>query len=354
MEALKKIVEYLYKDRLRSILWFFFIMHGVYGLIFLAARIEMGDTLHLVTAIIHLIFIVQLNDGQSRVKVFGEMLVAIVLFTASSTYMLGWNAGFGMYLLAMIPGMFFVGCKIEKPEWFNKVAAVGLCLSYFILALLSDIFISKQAIEWENYMTPCYGINAFLASVLLLNIGIAFEVEIRRIEVTLKDKNLMLVQMASHDALTNLFNRRVMNDLLQKAASVKEEYGRDYSICICDIDDFKKVNDTYGHDCGDYILKKVAEILLKASKTDQVARWGGEEFLILLRDMSAADSFSVINNVRKEISEYPYEYAGQKIHVTMTFGLSNSKYMKGRESMLLRADSRLYEGKQSGKNCVKA
>lgn len=347
-------MEYMYRDRLRTFLWFFFIVHGFYGLIFLATGIEAGDTLHLLTAIVYLIFLVQLGDGQSHLKVFAEMLVVIVVFTAVSTYFLGWNAGFGMYLLAMIPGMFFVGCKIEKPEWFNKVAASGLFISFLLLSHISDILISEKALGWADYMRGCYRINAILASLILLNVGIAFEMEIRRIEITLKDKNLMLVQMASHDALTNLFNRRVMNDLLQKAASVKEEYGRDYSVCICDIDDFKKVNDTYGHDCGDYILKKIAEILLTSSKTDQVARWGGEEFLILLRDMSAADSFSVINNVRRAVSEYPYEYAGQKIRVTMTFGLSNSKYMKGRENMLLQADSRLYEGKQAGKNCVKA
>lgn len=354
MEALKKIMEYMYRDRLRTFLWFFFTIHGFYGLIYLVIGIKAGDTLHLVTAIIYLIFLVQLADGQSHLKVFTEMLILVVVFTVISTYLLGWNAGFGMFLLAMIPGMFFIGCKIEKPEWYNKAAAAGLCFSFIFLIHIADFFISEKALEWTNYMSVCYRINVFLASFILLNVGIAFEVEINRIETTLKDKNLMLVKMASHDALTNLFNRRVMNDLLQKAASVKEEYGRDYSICICDIDDFKKINDTYGHDCGDYILKKIAEILLNSSKTDQVARWGGEEFLILLRDMSAADSFSIINNVRRAISGYPYEYAGQKIHITMTFGLSNSKYMKGRENMLLQADSRLYEGKQQGKNCVKA
>lgn len=329
-------------------------MHIFYSVAFLIADVDAGNTIHMVAAFIYVVLLVQLKDGEDKLRIFTELLVQIIVFTIAATYILGWDAGYGMFLLIMIPGMFFIGCDIERPEWYNGVASVSLLLSFWLLIRISDWFVSEAALQWSDYKHRCYVTNAFLASLLLLCFGVAFEMEIRRIEVNLKDKNLMLIQMASHDALTNLFNRRIMNDLLQKAGNVKREYGRDYSVCICDIDDFKKINDTYGHDCGDYVLKEVARLLVENSKTDQVARWGGEEFLILLRDMTAADSFSVINDVRRAISEHCYEYSGQKIKVTMTFGMSHSKYMNGKENMILQADSRLYEGKQSGKNCVKA
>ena len=354
METLKKIVRYICKDRLRTIIVFFLSIHIFYSVAFLIANVDVGNTIHMIAAFVYIVLLVQLRDGESRLRVFTELLMQVLIFTVASTYILGWDAGFGMFLLVMIPGMFFIGCDVEKPEWYNGIASMGLLFSFWVLIRISDWFASETALKWSHYKHQCYVTNAFFAALLLLCFGVAFEMEIQRIEINLKDKNLMLIQMASHDALTNLFNRRVMNDLLQKAANVKKEYGRDYSVCICDIDDFKKINDTYGHDCGDYVLKEVARLLVENSKTDQVARWGGEEFLILLKDMTAADSFSIVNDVRRAISEYSYDYSGQKITVTMTFGMSHSKYMNGKENMLLQADSRLYEGKQSGKNCVKA
>jgi diguanylate cyclase (GGDEF)-like protein len=122
---------------------------------------------------------------------------------------------------------------------------------------------------------------------------------------------------------------------------------------MMDIDDFKKVNDTYGHDCGDEVLKYVAHtISTGVKKNDYVFRWGGEEILVLLAtDYQTA--MRVADRIRKDISETPVQYRGQiSVPVTITIGLS--PYVAGVtiQQMMEDADAKLYYGKRHGKNRV--
>ena len=126
-----------------------------------------------------------------------------------------------------------------------------------------------------------------------------------------------------------------------------------FSILFGDIDLFKKINDTYGHLAGDAILVSISHILnTEKREIDQVARWGGEEFLILLPETNLKGAVQLGNKIRKSISAKPIIHEGQEINVTMSFGVSEYNSETHIEKIIDLADQRLYLAKNSGRNKV--
>ena len=154
------------------------------------------------------------------------------------------------------------------------------------------------------------------------------------------------------DTLTELFNRRYGRRKLLQIMEKSAQNGTPYSVCIGDIDFFKKVNDTYGHDAGDIVLKHVADLLRQhMNALGFVARWGGEEFLLVFDRMDTAQAFESLNTLLDKLRESEIPYKDQIIHVTMTFGLSEGTG-DDYTVLLKNADHKLYDGKSSGRNRV--
>ena len=162
------------------------------------------------------------------------------------------------------------------------------------------------------------------------------------------------LELASRtDALTGLYNRRHVLEKIEEERIRFQRNTRPFSIVICDIDFFKKVNDVYGHDCGDAVLKSLASLMNKhIRKQDCLARWGGEEFLLLLPETNAAGASVLAEKLRKRVEEYEFAYAGLKLPITMTFGVAEYISEYGIDACIVGADSALYKGKNSGRNCV--
>lgn len=153
------------------------------------------------------------------------------------------------------------------------------------------------------------------------------------------------------DPLTELYNRRYM---LRKIDLERERFKRStkpFSIIIADIDHFKDINDTYGHDCGDYVLKELATLMKNLlRKVDFIARWGGEEFLMLLTETDASEALIMAERLRLRIAQHPFNFQSQQLHVTMTFGISEYQDEPSMEEAFKRADRALYHGKNHGRN----
>ncbi len=157
-----------------------------------------------------------------------------------------------------------------------------------------------------------------------------------------------LTKEASVDYLTGLKNRRYARKYVLDKTNRKNDF-----IVICDIDFFKKVNDTYGHVCGDYVLKEIAKILKHAFRTsDLVCRWGGEEFLIYINKTEASVIEERLEQVRLTIEEKVFSYDEKNFNVTMTFGYSEIDENIEIEDNLKNADDALYYGKKNGRNKV--
>ncbi|MBR1554761.1 MAG: GGDEF domain-containing protein [Oscillospiraceae bacterium] len=162
-----------------------------------------------------------------------------------------------------------------------------------------------------------------------------------------------LEKYVCYDTLTHLLNRRSMDDYLQKAYQEASQEGTSFCLLMMDIDDFKKVNDTYGHDCGDEVLRYVANtISTSVRKDDSVFRWGGEEILVLMHSGEVQASLSA-EKIRREIEQDAVSYRGENnISVTVTIGLSAYRNGMTIQQMMDEADQKLYYGKKHGKNQV--
>ncbi|NOY22535.1 MAG: GGDEF domain-containing protein [Acidobacteria bacterium] len=165
--------------------------------------------------------------------------------------------------------------------------------------------------------------------------------------------NRRLDNLSRHDPLTGLSNRRdVMERLrLEHARSIRNK--NPLSICICDIDFFKAVNDTHGHSAGDTVLSRLALILKDSLReTDISGRWGGEEFILVFPETDLSGARETIEKLRKQIYGTPIQFEGKSIKITVTFGISQCMSEEAVETCINRADEALYKGKASGRNCV--
>ena len=154
------------------------------------------------------------------------------------------------------------------------------------------------------------------------------------------------------DALTGLYNRRHFDNTVEREFMRSKRYGGDLSLAIIDIDFFKKVNDTYGHLCGDYVLKEVAYLIMdNFRKTDFVFRYGGEEFVVILTETDIKSSQIPLERLRKKIEEYPFVFNGQPLNVTISTGVSSNN-AEDMETFLDNADKALYRAKQAGRNRI--
>jgi len=158
-----------------------------------------------------------------------------------------------------------------------------------------------------------------------------------------------LEELASRDGLTNLYNRRKMESLLKKEFYRFQRYGCPFSVIICDIDHFKLVNDTKGHDAGDRALISVADILKQNIRSEDAAgRWGGEEFLILLPESTEKQGADTAEKLRKKISGCP----GSETRISLSFGVAQAVEPQSLNLILKHADQALYNAKKKGRNQV--
>lgn len=171
----------------------------------------------------------------------------------------------------------------------------------------------------------------------------------------IKKINFMYSQtrhMSLTDSLTGLQNRRSFESNLEREFLRAQRYKSDLSLALIDIDFFKKVNDTYGHLCGDYVLKEVSYLCLESfRKTDMVFRYGGEELVVILTETTVEKALIPLERLRKQIESYPFNSAGSDFKVTISIGLSScSENVHTQSELLDFADKALYVSKENGRN----
>ena len=178
-----------------------------------------------------------------------------------------------------------------------------------------------------------------------------FNVTHIREDINLKLKELG--QFAYLDSLTSIPNRRYMEEMLQEWLQPHNRKNIVCAVVIGDIDFFKNVNDKYGHETGDLVLKKVADTLRQNLRAaDIVGRWGGEEFLIMLQEINVNQLHAKLESLRKAIEDCEVESNGVPIKVTMSFGATMTYRKDTTASVVVRADECLYKSKREGRNRV--
>lgn len=237
----------------------------------------------------------------------------------------------------------------------SVLPVILLCLLATIVIGLISIHFSQKIVGYlqqiQRFMRALSG-GKF--DVELSPRVLALEDELGDLAKSGQNMQRSLRLLVERDALTGLYNRRSGDLRLRRAAKRAADYHTQYCVGICDIDFFKKVNDTYGHEAGDAVLKTVANILKRhmTGKQMTVARWGGEEFLLLFENYKLDDAYKILQQIHTQIRQTTVTYEGQSISVTMSMGLVQAERNASEDAMLGAADALLYYCKEHGRNQI--
>ena len=272
----------------------------------------------------------------------------------------------------------FVDRRIEedRSEIIEKVGSLNNILQS-IGERISDIAASSQSssAKVQSIKNDLKNVNLNANSIdhvksMLIEIAGALEIESKELglemnskqatiselqnRVTSLEKELEAAKLESkEDFLTKVATKRALMSEIQRIEEAYKRYGTDYSICFVDIDFFKKINDTYGHEAGDVILSAVAQVLKKnARKVDFVGRYGGEEFVILLPSTSLKDGVRFGEKLRSMIENFKFIYKNERIKVTISSGVATRSANLSDTMTLEGADKMLYLSKEGGRNQV--
>jgi two-component system, cell cycle response regulator len=181
------------------------------------------------------------------------------------------------------------------------------------------------------------------------------------LERSLKEANEEIKNLSVRDPLTGCYNRGYLNDQLSKDIVFSLRYKHPLSVILCDIDHFKKVNDTYGHQAGDQVLKEFVNCIEQSfrNKIDWIARYGGEEFFVVLPETDIEGAKTLAERLRKKISNREIHIEQFKIKITASFGVAGFTHQTHKEKisdteLITRADQLLYQAKDEGRNRIKA
>jgi diguanylate cyclase (GGDEF)-like protein len=204
----------------------------------------------------------------------------------------------------------------------------------------------------EVIVNRVYIFNIVLTFGFLWVVSLLFSLEVYYMQHHLESENISLEKLANYDPLTKLMNRRSMDIFLKDAIEKAEQKKEVFCIIMADIDDFKKVNDTYGHAAGDMVLEETAKIIIdNVRDEDCVCRWGGEEIVILIRS-EAETAKNVAQRICKDIAATRLDIGPVKLAITITLGVTQYQSGDDIESVVERADRYMYTGKKRGKNQI--
>jgi diguanylate cyclase (GGDEF)-like protein len=252
----------------------------------------------------------------------------------------GWQSGFQYYLLPLVS--FFT---------FNDRGGFRFAffLSLGVVALLGGLYLFYH--DQGPALDPSVEATLYVAN-LAIPICVLFisNYYYRHASTALEQR---LDELASHDSLTGLLNRRRMLERLRERRAEFDRRQRPFALVMADIDHFKRINDTHGHDAGDKVLCELARTLsLHLREEDVLCRWGGEEFLLLLSEANLEATSVVAEKLRRVVEQHDFEVGGQRMPLTMTFGVSVYDGSQTLDQAIHSADEALYRGKATGRNRV--
>lgn len=204
--------------------------------------------------------------------------------------------------------------------------------------------LQEKAISWPDGKTVKYAIAVNITELKETQNSLA------EAHALLTIKNRELETISTTDALTQIFNRARIDELLRKEIERARRYQRELAVMLLDIDHFKEVNDRFGHQTGDTVLKEFARIIgLNLRQTDFLGRWGGEEFLVICPETDLSNACLIAEKLRQQIEKFNFPGIG---HRTASFGIAGLLPGDDQETLLKRADESLYFAKKGGRNKV--
>ncbi len=318
-----------------------FFTHLIFAVIYSVNDVPEMSIMNMMSVVI-LGYIIYLLMFKNRFVISCYLIVITVCsYVIYCVYFLGYGKASASILPVLLFGIYVLFPL--KNRVMNQLYAM-IFISFAIILHLRTSHIAKYNSELE-FIEVC---NIFFVTAFSI-----YMVKLEKIATSIvstfgiKDKSI-LSKEAYQDYLTGLWNRRFMELEFTKVKGFENNV-----IVMSDIDFFKKVNDTYGHNAGDYVLKEISSIFKQnLRETDTVCRWGGEEFLFLMKNTSKADVLSRIERIRSIVEKTKFRFNDIEFNVTVSFGVAliepNLTVFEGIE----RADKSMYHSKQNGRNRI--
>ncbi|MBP5745025.1 MAG: GGDEF domain-containing protein [Lachnospiraceae bacterium] len=317
------------------------ILFMVFGLLAFFKAIDAAFLVYfsIPTAFIYIIGFYLIGRGKLSTYVW-MVYLWLTIYMGVTTVCLGYSFGFHLYCMSMIPIMFvseYMAYRIDK----KSLKAVYVSLGVAAVYLLSTGYVSHFGPVYERdekVATVFWLMN----SILVFGFLIFYTDWLIKLIIQSEEK---LKEIAHIDKLTGLYNRHYMMEILNN------EKGNERFLAIADIDLFKNINDNYGHNSGDHVLKTIARILKEGLDSADICRWGGEEFLLLAKgDINKGRE--VLENLRKRVENEDLSFEGKEIRATITIGGAVREENESVDKWIQRADEKLYIGKGKGRNKV--
>lgn len=332
---------------LKIILCAVFSIHAFYLCIFSLMGEEILAVTNVFSVAIYFFLVRLICDSSENSKLVMVILQLEILFhTLVCILTLGWGYGFELLFLATSLILFFTSLSYRT---FNYIIIV----IQILLLIACYWYLEGQPIRYfDKFKDILFIFNLSMVCIFSVIISYLLESSNLFIFLGILEEKESAKAVFNHDPLTGLLNRASMQQIFRQKNLFD---GNDFAIVMCDIDNFKKINDTYGHGAGDEVLKSLSKIFKNAFRNeDRVARFGGEEFLAVIFDVKKAKAVSILERIRETLNQNVVEFENHRIIATMTFGVvAHSGHTEVNiERMIKQADELLYVGKRNGKNIV--
>lgn len=317
-------------------------LHIVYFFMFVILGYTYACLYNVFSVLFYLLMIIQVIKKQKYALEVSLIHMEVMLFVIVMTILFGWNSAYFMFLVAMASLVYF--CPFRH-AYVPYIFSFFHILTFFVLRYITNTYLPMEQAS-DSLLQIIFICNSISSFMVILYVAYVSKVStvVGRRELQIQNKNL--VELANYDQLTGLYSRRYLKEC--HGTSKQEEY-----LAIGDIDDFKQINDTYGHICGDGILRELAELMrTKLDPNVFLCRWGGEEFVFVFPEMRLSDVKEQLELLCKAIDEHVFHYQEHAISITMTFGLSRGRDKQSLSTWIEQGDALLYKGKRTGKNRV--
>lgn len=324
------------------------VIHTFFMVLFVNIKLDILVGFNIASILLYILGAVFIKNNRWSSLWIVLFYMEIVTHAVLCGILLNWSYGFSLYSLMVIPVSYYMAYmdpNIKKPAVFSTILTF---INIVLMTLTDFVATGDELIKDPALAQTISAFNFVICSIIIAIFASIYLYEMNNSMNDLREKNEELNFLANYDALTKLRNRHHISDVFH----IYEKNTAPYCVILGDIDDFKRINDTYSHDCGDKVLITVADVI-KNNVGDRgvVCRWGGEEILIIVSGNNE-ECLDLIERIRLTIQNQHLSFNRREINVTMTFGFADYSEDMSIEKLVSIADKRLYHGKRNGKNQV--
>ena len=337
----KKFLDYLSKRKTRTFLLLCLMVHLFNAVLFYCLELYPLSLLNIISSIFYSVVLFCFKRNQDFYIIFTYF--EIITFSLLSELCTGGSFLYIFYVVGMVSSVYYLLPPKKRIKQIFQCIGIVYAIGIFFVDINEICLFPLCLPIVEECKNEIGLLNLCITLVTMVYISNLYFIE-------MNTANEKLTYYSNHDLMTGLFNRRFFEHIMKRN---KDENENKYTIGIFDIDDFKKVNDTYGHQAGDEVLKTVSQTISDSSNKEYVTvRWGGEEFVLYMPRTDEITAYEHLEYLRKKISNTEIDFENQKIKVTVTVGMCTGTNLSDYELVIRNADDRLYYGKRNGKNRV--